>query len=57
MRDIEWLFLILTLFNTNLGMNNSSKNSEQYKNLQEIHDSLDAVNEKLDSIMEAIKNE
>lgn len=55
MRDIDRLFLILTLFNTNLGMSNSVKNTEQYENLQDIHEDIKAINEKLDKIMEAIK--
>lgn len=57
MRDIDKLFLLLTIFNTNLGMSNSSKNDKQHENLKELHDHIKAINAKLDKIMEAVKNE
>lgn len=56
MRDIDHLFLILTLFNTNLGLANSSKNDEQHKKQEEMQDHIKAIDEKLDKIMEAIKH-
>lgn len=57
MRDIDMLFLILTLFNTNLGLSNFSKNNEQRKSLQSIEDHMDKIDEKLNRILEAIQNE
>ena len=40
MRDIELIFLILSLYNTNLGLSNSCKNEEQQKTQKEIMDKL-----------------
>ena len=50
MRDIDWLFLVLTLFNTNIGLNNQEKNREQ-------HQHLDEINAKLDKILEVMNHE
>lgn len=56
MRDIDRLFLILTLFNTNLGLTNSSKNDEQHRKQEEMQQHIKAIDDKLDKIMEAIKH-
>jgi len=57
MRDIDMLFLVLTLFNTGLGMSNFSKNKDQRKNLRSVSDRMDVIDHKLDEILEAIKDE
>lgn len=57
MRDIDMLFLVLTLFNTGLGMSNFSKNTDQRKNLRSVSDRMDVIDHKLDEILEAIKDE
>lgn len=47
MRDLDLLFIIIALFNTNLGMQNSGKNEAQAEKLEQI-------DQKLNKIMEAM---
>lgn len=46
-RDYTWFFIFMSLFNTNLGMSNKSKNIAQEKQNQEILEKLDKILEKL----------
>lgn len=48
--DYVWFFIVTTLINTNLGLYNTSKNTEQDKQNQEILI-------KLDKIMEILSDE
>lgn len=50
MTSLDLVFLFLVLYNTNMGMSNSSKNDEQRTKLEEI-------DKKLNKILEAIDNE
>lgn len=52
MRDIELVFLILSLFNTNVGLSNSDKNQKQEKTQKRIMDKLDFIESKLDRLLE-----
>lgn len=50
MRDMDLLFIILALYNTNLGMTNSEKNESQAELLKQIDG-------KLDELLETMANE
>lgn len=52
MRNIELVFLILSLFNTNVGLSNSDKNQKQEKVQKRIMDKLDSIESKLDRLLE-----
>ena len=52
MRNIELVFLILSLFNTSVGLNNSDKNQKQEKTQKRIMDKLDSIESKLDRLLE-----
>lgn len=52
MRNIELVFLILSLFNTNVGLGNSDKNQKQEKVQKRIMDKLDSIESKLDRLLE-----
>lgn len=49
MRDMDLLFIILALYNTNLGMSNSEKNKAQEKLLEQIDHKLDKLLETMDN--------
>lgn len=57
MRDIDWLFLALTLFNTNIGLYNTQKNQEERKHQDDMIRKLDELNRKMDRILEGLKDE
>lgn len=48
MRDIEFIFLVLTLFNTNLGITNYDKNTSQ-------QDKMDTILKELKDIRKQIE--
>lgn len=52
MRDIELVFLILSLFNTSVGLSNSDKDQKQEKVQKRIMDKLDSIESKLDRLLE-----
>ena len=45
--DYVWFFIITSLINTNLGLYNTSKNTEQNIQNKEMLDKLDKIMEKL----------
>lgn len=52
MRNIELVFLILSLFNTSVGLSNSDKDQKQEKVQKRIIDKLDSIESKLDRLLE-----
>lgn len=41
--DFTWFFIFMSLFNTNLGINNLEKNEEQYNRQVRIEEKLDKI--------------
>ena len=41
--DFTWFFILMSLFNTNLGMSNLEKNEEQYLRQIRIEEKLDKL--------------
>ena len=48
--DYTWFFIIMSLFNTNLGMTNVEKNKEQYIAQKRIEQKIDKILEILSQI-------
>lgn len=57
MRDIDWLFLVLTLFNTDMGLYNTHKNNSERRHQGEMARKLEELDKKLDRILEGLKDE
>lgn len=57
MRDIDWLFLVLTLFNTDMGLYNTHKNNSERRHQDEMARKLEELDKKLDRILEGLKDE
>lgn len=57
MRDIDWLFLVLTLFNTDMGLYNTHKNNSERIHQDEMARKLEELDKKLDRILEGLKDE
>lgn len=41
--DFTWFFIIMSLFNTDLGLTNVEKNNEQYNTIKRIEEKLDKL--------------
>ena len=41
--NYTWFFILMSLFNTNMGISNVSKNNEQVKKQKEIENKLDKI--------------
>lgn len=57
MRNIDWLFLVLTLFNTDMGLYNTHKNNSERRHQDEMARKLEELDKKLDRILEGLKDE
>lgn len=51
MKDIEFIFLVLSLYNTNMGINNSNKNEKQLEVQEEILNRVKSIESKLEKII------
>lgn len=51
------LFLILALFNTNLGLENYSKNMKQEEKQKDIYKKIEEIDDNIKEILRLIKNE
>ena len=52
MNNIEKLFIVLALFNTNLGLSNTRKNDVQKENQRIIDEQIKEINLKIDQLLE-----
>lgn len=52
MTNIEKLFIVLALFNTNLGLSNTRKNDAQKENQRIIDEQIKEINSKIDKLLE-----
>lgn len=51
------IFLALALFNTNLGLENYSKNKSQEEKQKQIYEMIERTNDNVEEILRILKNE
>lgn len=52
MTNVEKLFIVLALFDTNLGLSNTQKNDVQKENQRIIDEQIKEINSKIDKLLE-----
>lgn len=54
MQNLDRLFILLALFNTNLGLSNTAKNDQERDKLQELNALVQQLNQKIDQLLQQL---